>query len=127
MAEGRTKAYYESDILLMNDGLAGATPGSPINAQFVVDVPNNLFGQANLAWNAVAPIPTGPTGIKLSKRLRPRHAIGVTSTGRRVRVIVPHTSASLWRNPAGTWTFIDNFGATITATVTGFVGEAATV
>ncbi|SRR5260370_32438913 len=127
MAEGRTKAYYESDILLMNDGLAGATPGAPIDAQFVVDVPNNLFLQTEIGWDVVAPHPTGPQGIKLPKRVRPRHAVGVTATGRRIRVTIATLAASLWRNPTGTWTYIDNFGATQTATVTGFVGEAATV
>jgi hypothetical protein len=127
VAEGRTKVYYESDILKMNDGLAGGTPGAVIDGQFVVDVPNNLVGQAELGWSATAPTPTGPLGIKLPKRLRPRHAVGVNSTGKRVKANIATLAASAWGNAGLTWTYIDNFGATQTATVTGFVGEAATV
>jgi len=122
MPEGRTKVYYQSDLLTMFD-----STGAAIGAQFVADQPNNLVAQAELGWSATAPVPAGPLGIKLPKRVRPRHAIGVNATGKRVRVIIATTTATLWRNPVGTWTYIDNFGATQTATVTGFVGEAATV
>lgn len=122
MAEGRTKAYYQSDILTTFDN-AGATQ----KAEFVVDVPNNLFAQAELDWSTTTHTAGIPTGIKLPKRLRPRHAIGVNTLGKRVRVLIATTAATLWGNATGTWTYIDNFGATQTATVTGFVGEAATV
>jgi hypothetical protein len=36
-------------------------------------------------------------------------------------------TATLWTRVASTWTYIDNFGGTITATVTGLVGEALTI
>jgi len=122
MAEGRTKAYYVSDILK----LASTVDGSSIAGAFVVDVPNNLFVQTGLAWSATAPTGSSP-GIKLPKRLRMRHAVGVNTAGKRVKVHVATLTASLWGNATGTWTYIDNFGTTQTATVTGFVGEAATV
>jgi len=122
VAEGRTKVYYESDILTMFD-----STGATINAQFVVDEPNNLVAQAELGWSAAPPSAIGPAGIKLPKRVRPRHAVGVNATGKRIKVLIATLAATLWRNPVGTWTYIDNFGATQTATVTGFVGEAATV
>ena len=122
MAEGRTKAYYGSDILKT----AKTTDGTPTPAAFVVDVPNNLQAQAELGWVTSVPNDASP-GIKLPKRLRPRHAVGVSSTGKRVRVLIADTGASLWGDATGTWTYIDNNGATQTATVTGFVGEAASV
>jgi hypothetical protein len=122
MAEGRTKVYYESDILTMFD-----STGATINAQFVADEPNNLVAQAELGWSSTPPTVLGPEGIKLPKRVRPRHAVGISSTGKRVRVLIATLAATLWRDPTGTWTYIDNNGATQTATVTGFVGEAATV
>ena len=122
MAEGRTKAYYVSDILTVFDDTGAGAP-----AQFVVDVPNNLVAQsAALGWSTTPPT-TVPSGIKLPKRLRPRHVVGVNSTGKRVRATVATLTADLWATPGGTWTYIDNFGATQTATVTGLVGEAATL
>jgi hypothetical protein len=108
MAEGRTKATYVSD-------LAGAS--------FNIDSPNNLFAQT-----AVLGMTAGVgTQTRLPKRLRPRHAIGVSPSGKSVRVIVMDVTATLWTRVASTWTYIDNFGATITATVTGLVGEALTI
>jgi len=122
VAEGRTKVYYESDILKMFD-----STGAVVDGQFVVDEPNNLVAQAGLGLSATPPSALAPLGIKLPKRCRPRHMVGVSSTGKRVRVIVGKLSASDWGNASATWTYIDNFGGTQTATVTGFVGEAATV
>lgn len=121
MAEGRTKAYYQSDILTVFDD-----SGAGVKAQFQVDVPNNLFAQAAaLGW--AGPDATKPTGLKLPKRCTPRHVVGTTPTGKRVRAIVATTAANLWATPGGTWTFVDNSGATINATVTGLVGEKATL
>lgn len=121
MAEGRTKVYYKSDLVPMFD-----STGAAIDGQFVVDMPNNLVAEASLGWSASPPSALGPTGIRLPKRIRPRHAVGVSPAGKRVRAVVATTAADLWTGTATTWTYIDNFGATITATRTGLVGEAAT-
>lgn len=109
MARGRTLATYNTDL-----------PFLP--AKVNVDIPNNLFGEASLGWTpATAGAPRSP------RRFKPRHAVGVDTTGHRVRAIVADVTADLWTGVATTWTFIDNFGATQTATVTGLVGEAGTV
>lgn len=121
MAEGRTKVYYVSDIIPAFDNTGAGVP-----AQFLMSIPNNLVAEAALGWSPT-PANGGPTDIRIPKRIRPRHAIGVNATGKRVKVIIAKTSADLWTRVASTWTYIDNFGATQTATVTGLVGEAATV
>jgi hypothetical protein len=108
MAEGRTKASYNSDILA---------------AKFNVLAPNNLYAQT-----AVLGMSAGSgTQTKLPKGLRPRHAVGLSPGGKRVRVIVYDVTGTLWTRAVTTWTYIDNFGTTITATVTGLVGEALTI
>jgi hypothetical protein len=120
VAEGRSTVYYRSDIIKMFDNT-----GAPQKAQFAVSVPNNLVAQAELGW--VGADATLPTGVKLPKRLRPRHVVGVSPAGKRIRAVVASDLASIWGTSPATWTYIDNFGATITATATGYVGEAATV
>jgi hypothetical protein len=108
MARGRTSATYASDIL---------------GVHFNIDTPNNLYAQT-----AVLGMSAGsPTQTRLPKRLRPRHAIGVDATGHRVKVTVMDITATLWTRAVTTWTYIDNFGATQTATLTGLVGEAVTL
>lgn len=109
MARGRTLATYATDLYYLP-------------AQVNIDVPNNLFGEASLGWTAAtAGAPRSP------KRMTPRHAIGVDSSGHRVKVTIATLTADLWTGVHNTWTFIDNNGTTQTATVTGLVGEAATV
>ena len=109
MARGRTLSTYNTDLYFL--------PGA-VN----MDVPNNLVAETSLRWTAAtAGAPRSP------RRFKPRHAIGVDAGGHRIRVIVADVGATLWTGAATTWTFIDNFGATQTATVTGLVGEAATV
>jgi len=109
MARGRTLATYATDLYFLP-------------AQVNIDVPNNLFAEASLGWTAAtAGAPRSP------KRMTPRHAVGVDATGHRVRVHVATTGADLWTGVATTWTYIDNAGGAQTATVTGLVGEAATV
>lgn len=122
MAEGRTKVYYESDLIQMFN-----STGTAIKGQFLIDEPNNLVAETSLGLSATPPDATGPVGIRRPRRLRPRHAIGVSPSGKRVRVVVGKTTADLWTGAATTWTYIDNFGATVTATRTGLVGEAATL
>lgn len=108
MAEGRTKASYNSDIL---------------GVKFNIDAPNNLYAQT-----AVLGVTAGSgTQTRLPKRLRPRHAIGVNPEGKRVKVTVFDVTGTLWTRAVSTWTYIDNFGTTKTATVTGLVGEAVTI
>jgi hypothetical protein len=108
MAEGRTKASYNSDIL---------------GVKFNIDSPNNLYAQT-----AVLGVTAGSgTQTRMPKRLRARHAVGVNAGGKRVKVIVFDITGTLWTRAVATWSYIDNFGATQTATVTGLVGEAVTV
>jgi len=109
MARGRTMGTYNTDLYFLP-------------AQVNVDVPNNLYAEAALGWTAeTANAPRKPG------RMRLRHAVGVDATGHRVRAIVADVTATLWTGAATTWTFIDNNGGAQTATVTGLVGEAATV
>jgi hypothetical protein len=109
MARGRTLATYNTDLYFLPP-------------QVNVDVPNNLYAEASLGWTAATSgAPRSP------RRFKERHAIGVDTTGHRVRAIVAATTATLWTGAATTWTFIDNDGTTQTATVTGLVGESGTV
>jgi len=109
MARGRTLATYNTDLNFLP-------------AQVNIDVPNNLFAEASLGWTAAT-----AGAARSPKRMTPRHAVGVDATGHRVRVTVASTTADLWTGVATTWTYIDNNGGSQTATVTGLVGEAATV
>jgi len=108
MAAARTvhKGIYASDILATN---------------FTRRVDDHFFTQANLAWTAPVggelPVPTG---------LRPRHAVGIDTSGRRHSVVVPETTAPLWTRAAVTWAILDDAGALDTVTLTGLVGEAVT-
>lgn len=120
MAEGRTKVYYVSDLVKVFDDT-----GAAADAAFVVSEANNLVAEASLGWSVTPPAGV-PTGIRLPRRIKPRHAIGVGAGGKRVRAICATTACDLWTGAATTWTYIDNFGATQTATRTGLVGEAAT-
>jgi len=119
MAEGRTKVWYESDLLTVFDD-AGA--GAPALLQF--REPNNLIAQAALGWITATPT-TVPSGLGRPAGFRPRHVVGVSPSGDRVRAICATTTCDLWTGVASTWTYIDNSGATITATRTGRVGESA--
>jgi hypothetical protein len=110
MAAGRTLATYNTDLYFLP-------------AQINIDVPNNLYAEAALGWTAAtANAPRSP------RRLTPRHAIGRNAaTGRRARVTVADPAATLWTGAATTWTSIQNDGTVLTYTVTGLVGEKATV
>jgi hypothetical protein len=109
MAAGRTLATYATDIF-----------GLP--AHINVDVPNNLFAEASLGWTAAtAGAPRKPARMTL------RHVLGVTATGKRGRRIVATTAADLWTGVANTFDAIANDGSTETFTVTGRVGEKASV
>jgi hypothetical protein len=109
MAAARTvhKGVYASDILVTN---------------FSKRVDDHLFTQtAALGWTApVGPILPVPTG------LRPRHGVGVDTSGRRHSVIVADITADLWTRATLNWTILDDTGATDTVTLTGLVGEAVT-
>ena len=109
MAEGRTKGGY------VTDGHTNEPAG------FTVRVPNNLFAEGSLGWAAYTPgQPTMPGNF------RPRHVLGINAAGKRVKAICATPAATLWTGAVSTWAYIDNFGATQTATVTGYVGEAYT-
>jgi hypothetical protein len=109
MAAARTvhKGLYASDILARN---------------FTRKVDDHLFTQTlALGWTVPAggefPVPTG---------LKPRHAVGVDTSGRRHSVVVAQTTADLWTRTTVNWTILDDTGALDTVTLTGLVGEAVT-
>src|SRR4029077_1913008 len=109
MAASRTvhKGIYASDILATN---------------FTRRVDDHFYTQtATLGWTAPIggelPVPTG---------MRPRHAVGVDTSGRRHTVVVADITAALWTRASVTWTILDDTGATDTVTLTGLVGEAMT-
>jgi hypothetical protein len=59
--------------------------------------------------------------------IRPRHVVGIDTSGRRHSVVVALVTASLWAAPlANTWQILDDTGALDTVTPTGQVGEAIT-
>ena len=108
MAAGRTPGRYITDLYFLPAG-------------FSVDVPNNLFAQANLGWGAAS-----PTEAKTAGKVTHRHAVGLDPvTGRRFRATIPDLAAPIWTGAATTWDVIQNDGTTLTVTVTGLVGEKA--
>ncbi len=109
MAASRTvhKGIYASDILATN---------------FTRRVDDHFFTQtAALGW-------TAPVGgeLPLPTTLRPRHAVGIDTSGRRHSVVVAETTADLWTRTTLTWSILDDAGALDTVTLTGLVGEAIT-
>lgn len=110
MAAARTvhKGIYTSDIL---------GPGT----NFTRRVDDHFFTQAVLGW-------TAPAGgeLPLPQTLRPRHAVGVDTSGRRHNVVVATTAADLWTRTSLQWNILDDTGALDAVTLTGLVGEAVT-
>jgi len=108
MAASRTvhKGVYVSDILATN---------------FIRRVDDHFFTQTALGW-------TAPAGgeLPLPRTLRPRHAEGVDTTGRRHSVVVADVTADLWTRTATTWQILDDTGTLDTVTLTGLIGEAVT-
>lgn len=101
------KGAYASDILAQN---------------FTKRVDDHLYTQtAALGWTA----PVGPL-LPMPASLRPRHAVGIDTSGRRHSVIVAATTADLWTRTTVNWNILDDAGATDTVTLTGLVGEAVT-
>lgn len=111
MAAARTvhKGLYVSDIL---------GPGT----SFLKRVDDHLFTQtAALGWAA----PVGGE-LPLPRTVKPRHGVGVDTSGRRHSVVVATTSADLWTRSTVNWQILDDAGALDTVTLTGLVGEAVT-
>jgi hypothetical protein len=109
MAASRTvhKGIYASDILATN---------------FTRRVDDHFYTQtAALGWSAPIggelPVPTG---------MRPRHAVGIDTSGRRHTVVVADITADLWTRTTLNWSILDDAGALDTVTLTGLVGEAMT-
>jgi hypothetical protein len=109
MAAARTvhKGVYHSDILATD---------------YSRRVDDHLFTQtAALGWaapgGAITPLPS---------TLRPRHAVGLDSSGRRHSVTVAVTTADLWTRTTLQWNILDDTGALDAVTLTGLVGEAVT-
>jgi len=84
-------------------------------------VDDHFFTQAQLGW-------TAPVGgeLPIPGTLRPRHAVGVDTSGRRHSVVVASTAADLWTRTSTTWQILDDTGTLDTVTLTGLVGEAIT-
>ena len=102
------KGVYASDILATN---------------FSKRVDDHFFTQtAALGWAA----PTGSPILPVPTGLRPRHAVGVDTSGRRHSVVVAQTTADLWTRTTVNWNILDDAGATDAVTLTGLVGEAVT-
>jgi len=100
------KGVYTSDILAQD---------------FRRRVDDHFFTQVALNWTDAT------TQIPLPGTVRPRHAVGVDTTGRTHSVVIPNTTATLWTAPqTNTWQILDDTGALETVTVTGLVGEAVT-
>jgi hypothetical protein len=111
MAASRSvhKGLYVSDIL---------GPGTG----FTRRVDDHFFTQtAVLGWAA----PAG-SELPLPRTVRPRHAVGLDSSGRRHSVVVATTAATLWTRATLQWNILDDTGATDAVTLTGLVGEAVT-
>ena len=110
MAAARTvhKGLYTSDIL---------GPGTT----FTRRVDDHFFTQTQLGW-------TAPVGgeVPLPGTLRPRHGVGVDTSGRRHSVVIADTTADLWTRTSVTWQILDDTGTLDTVTLTGLVGEAVT-
>jgi hypothetical protein len=108
VAAARTvhKALYASDILATS---------------FTRRVDDHFFTQAQLGWtNPVGgelPVPTG---------LKPRHGVGVDTSGRRHSVVIATTAADLFTRTSTTWQILDDTGTLDTVTLTGLVGESIT-
>ena len=108
MAAARTvhKGVYTSDILAHD---------------YRRRVDDHFFTQVALNWTGATtedPIPSS---------IRPRHAVGVDTSGRRHSVVIPNTTATLWTAPrTNTWQILDDTGTLDTVTPTGLVGEAVT-
>ena len=101
------KGIYASDILALN---------------FTRRVDDHFYTQtAALGW-------TAPAGgeLPLPGTLKPRHGVGVDTSGRRHSVVVAATTADLWTRATLNWTILDDAGGTDTVTLTGLVGEAVT-
>lgn len=101
------KGVYTSDIL---------------GTDFSRRVDDHFFTQAALGWASA-----DPGTIPLPSSLRPRHAVGVDSSGRRHSVVVPVVGADVWTRTTNVWFILDDAGANTSVTVTGLVGEGVTL
>jgi len=100
------KGVYTSDILAQD---------------FRRRVDDHFFTQTPLNWASAT------TELPMPGSIKPRHAVGVDTSGRRHSVVVPNTTATLWTAPhTNTWAILDDTGTLDTVTVTGLVGESVT-
>ncbi len=84
-------------------------------------VDDHLFTQTPLGWTAAT------TQTPLPSSIKPRHVLGIDTSGRRHSVVVATVTATLWAAPlANTWQILDDTGTLDTVTPTGQVGEAIT-
>jgi hypothetical protein len=100
------KAVYTSDILATD---------------FLRRVDDHLYTQTALGWTA-----PGGGELPIPRTLRPRHVVGIDTSGRTHSVVVATVGADLWTRAATTWQILDDTGSLDTVTMTGEVGEAVT-
>ena len=106
-ARSTKRGVYASDIL---------------GTDFKRRVDDHLFTQAPLGYIAAT------TQLPLPTSLKPRHVLGIDTSGRRHSVVVATVTADLWASPlTNTWQILDDAGALDTVTPTGLVGESLTL
>lgn len=110
---GFTWAQYESDTG------PGGNYGRKIDDYYL----GQLNGSSVQIMGAIATSGLDP----MPHLLTPRHVVGVASSGQTARAVCFTTGAPLWVGTSTTWTGKSKSGATITYTVTGWVGERRTI
>jgi hypothetical protein len=109
MVAARTthKGVYASDIL---------------GQDFKRKVDDHLYTQAALGWTAAT------DQLPMPGTMRPRHVVGVDTSGRSHSVVAATITCDLWATPGiTTWQILDDTGTLDTVTPTGLVGEALTL
>lgn len=88
---------------------------------FVRRVDDHFATQAALGYAALV-----GGELPMPSTLKPRHANGVDTSGRRHSVVIGDVTATLWTRVDTTWQILDDTGTLDTVTMTGLVGEAVT-
>jgi len=107
-ARSTHRSIYASDLL---------------GVDFARRVDDHLFTQAPLGW-----LPVAGGELPMPRTMKPRHVLGLDTSGRRHSVVVATVTADLWAAPTvNTWQILDDTGTLDTVTPTGLVGESLTL